>query len=107
LSDNSITKLEANILQRNPFLKKIFHESRVLYQTPLTISQVSFERKSQVEDHVLMVGDAAGMITPLCGNGMSMVLYASKIASELIIQFLLKRISREELEKEYVQRWNQ
>ena len=35
-----------------------------------------------------MVGDAAGMITPLCGNGMSMALHASKIAATQINLFL-------------------
>lgn len=105
-NNNSIIDLERNILQRNPFLKRIFHESKVLYQTPLTISQVSFERKSQVESHVLMVGDAGGMITPLCGNGMSMALHGSKIAAGLIMQFLSKEISRSQLEQVYIQQWN-
>jgi hypothetical protein len=39
---------------------------------PYTISQISFEKKTRIEKHMLMLGDAAGMITPLCGNGMSM-----------------------------------
>ena len=53
-----------------------------------------------------MAGDAAGMITPLCGNGMSMALHGSKIAAELVIQFLSGRITRQQLEDEYVQQWN-
>ncbi len=105
-SDNSIARLEGNILRRNPFLKKIFDESKVLYEAPLTISQVSFDSKLQVENHVLMVGDAGGMITPLCGNGMSMALHAGKIAAELIATFLSGQISRQELEAEYARRWN-
>lgn len=106
-NNNSINTLERNILQRNPFLKRIFQESTLLYQAPLTISQISFERKSQVEHHILMVGDAGGMITPLCGNGMSMALHGSKIASGLIHLFLSEQISRSQLEKRYVQQWNQ
>lgn len=106
-SGNSIVTLESAILQRNPFLKDIFSHAQMLYQAPLTISQVSFERKSQVENHVLMVGDAGGMITPLCGNGMSMALHGSKIAAELVHAFLSNKISRQQLEQEYMQRWNQ
>lgn len=106
-NNNSITRLEKNILQRNPFLQRIFQESTWLYQAPLTISQISFERKSQVEHHILMVGDASGMITPLCGNGMSMALHGSKIAAGLIHQFLSEQISRSQLEQRYVQQWNQ
>jgi flavin-dependent dehydrogenase len=94
------------VLQKNPLLKKIFQQAKILYEAPLTISQISFEKKSQVDNHIIMVGDAAGMITPLCGNGMSMALHGSKIAAELTIQFLLGTLSRQQLEDEYVQQWN-
>jgi flavin-dependent dehydrogenase len=106
MNGNSLTSLEEKVLQKNPFLKRIFKQSRVLYQAPLTISQISFENKSQVENHILMVGDAGGMITPLCGNGMSMALHGSKIAAELIRQFLSAAITRQQLEENYVEQWN-
>ena len=80
-SDGDIKRMEHTILSQNPHLKKIFAENKILSETPLTISQISFDKKSQVENHVLMIGDAAGMITPLCGNGMSMALHGSKLAS--------------------------
>ena len=54
---------------------------------------------------MLMLGDAAGMITPLCGNGMSMALHSSKLASGKIDAFLLQRINRTELEKSYTRDW--
>jgi flavin-dependent dehydrogenase len=104
-SDNSIPELEKNILSKNPWLKKIFSEAQFLYQSPLTISQISFEKKFQVHDHILMIGDAAGMITPLCGNGMSMALHASKIAFEQIDLFLKNKISRSQMEKNYIRVW--
>lgn len=106
MNDNSLPCLEEKVLQKNPFLKKIFQQSRIIYQAPLTISQISFENKLQVENHVLMVGDAGGMITPLCGNGMSMALHASKIAAELTIRFLSATITRQQLEENYVEQWN-
>ena len=46
-----------------------------------------------------MIGDAAGMITPLCGNGMSMALHASKLAAEQIDLFLQDRITRQQMEQ--------
>ena len=52
-----------------------------------------------------MTGDAAGMITPLCGNGMSMALHSSKIAFESINSFLNKNITRNEMENQYTQQW--
>ncbi len=52
-----------------------------------------------------MIGDAAGMITPLCGNGMSMALHGSKLAFEEISQFMKGRITRYEMELQYTQQW--
>jgi flavin-dependent dehydrogenase len=103
---NSIEKLEKNILHQNPHLKKIFTESEFLFNKPLVISQISFSKKTQVENNVLLLGDAAGMITPLCGNGMSMALHSSKIAMNLIHQFLTTKISRIEMETQYQSEWN-
>ena len=79
--------------------------SELLFKTPLSISQISFNKKSQVHEHILLMGDAAGMITPLCGNGMSMALHSSKIASGFIHQFLSNKISRQELETNYESEW--
>ena len=104
-NNNSIKKMEQNILYKNPFLKKIFTEAEFLFKEPVTISQISFDRKAHVENHILMIGDAAGMITPLCGNGMSMALHSSKIALECIEPFLNKKITREQMENQYGQRW--
>jgi len=104
-SGNSIHKMETSILCGNPHLKKIFAESKILYEAPVTISQISFAKKNQVQDHVLMIGDAAGMIAPLCGNGMSMALHASKIAFEQIHLFLQDKISRPQMEQAYTDQW--
>ena len=104
-SGNSIPQMEKQILHQNPHLKKIFLESEMLYASPVTISQISFSRKTQVEGHVIMVGDAAGMITPLCGNGMSMALHGSKIAFEQIRLFLQNKIPRWQMEQDYARNW--
>ena len=104
-SRNDIYSMERNILTRNPFLEKIFSDMHLLYDEPLTISRISFNKKTQVENHVLMIGDTAGMITPLCGNGMSMALHASKLAFEEINSFLKGKINRYEMEIQYTQQW--
>jgi flavin-dependent dehydrogenase len=105
-ANGSVNQMEKTILAQNPHLKKIFAESEFLYDAPLTISQISFDRKTQVENHVLLIGDAAGMITPLCGNGMSMALHASKLAADQINLFLSGRISRGEMEERYSEQWS-
>ena len=104
---NDIAAMEQSILCSNPHLKAIFAKASFVRKEPVTIAQVSFQQKQQVEQHMLMVGDAAGMITPLCGNGMSMALHGSKIAAACMLQFLEGRLSREEMEAAYVREWNQ
>ena len=97
--------MEENVLFENPMLKKIFTVSEFLYDLPLTISQVSFEKKTRVENHVLLLGDAAGMITPLCGNGMSMAMHGAKLAFTQMENYLQNRISRQVMEQNYMLHW--
>ncbi|MBX3239641.1 MAG: FAD-dependent monooxygenase [Chitinophagaceae bacterium] len=106
-NNNSIPDMERNILMRNPSLRQIFSEADFLFDKPLTISQISFDAKTQVEHHMLMAGDAAGMISPLCGNGMSMAMHGSKIAFEQMLLFLQEKISRQEMEEQYARIWEQ
>lgn len=102
---NSIKNMEQNILFKNPYLKKIFRESEFLFPHPIAISQINFEKRTQVENHLLMIGDAAGLISPLCGNGMSMAMHSGKIALQPISLFLYKKISRTEMERNYSLEW--
>ena len=105
-SANSIPDMEKGVLRRNPHLEKIFSTANFLFPQPVTISQISYERRSRVEEHVLFIGDAAGMIPPLAGNGMSMALHGSKIAYQSIDAFLKGDLARHEMEQEYTDRWN-
>ena len=104
-SGHSIPAMEKKILSVNPHLKEIFRNADFMTKEPVTISQVSFERKSLLHEHMLLTGDAAGMITPLCGNGMSMALHGSKILAGLLTSFLKGQISRIEMEKLYEKEW--
>lgn len=103
----NIEEFQCKVVYKNPHLKAVFENCELLFEKPLTISQISFEKKKAVENHVLMIGDTAGLIHPLCGNGMAMAIHGAKIVSELIMDFLENKISsRKELEEKYVQEWN-
>lgn len=104
-SGNDIGQMEKDILFRNHFIRDTFSRSVFLYEEPLTISQISFDKKEQVDNHVLLIGDAAGMITPLCGNGMSMALHASRIACTSVIKFLCGETNRTQMEVMYQNDW--
>ncbi|MGV3640028.1 MAG: NAD(P)/FAD-dependent oxidoreductase [Adhaeribacter sp.] len=101
----SIPALEAGVLARNPLLASILQESKVLWPQPEVINEVSFAAKSCVEDHVLLAGDAAGMIAPLCGNGMAMAIHGAKILSGHVLAWQQGQLSRQQLEARYQLSW--
>ena len=103
----NIDEYQEKVVSKNPHLKTIFEKSHLLFEKPLTISQICFEEKQAVENHILMIGDTAGLIHPLCGNGMAMAIHSAKIVSELIDKYFNKEIkSRKDLEEKYIQEWN-
>ena len=102
----NINDFQLNILNKNPKLKAILANSEMIFEKPLTISQISFESKKQVENHMLMLGDAAGLIHPLCGNGMAMAIHSAKIASDAVLLFFDGKVNRTQLENKYKSTWN-
>ena len=103
----NIEDFQEQVVFKNKYLKEIFASATPVFEKPLTISQISFETKKPVEEHVLMCGDSAGMIHPLCGNGMSMAIQSAQMASKLILNYFNGTIeSRKELEKQYLRQWN-
>jgi len=104
----NIEDFNQNVLSRNPFLDSFLKDAQPLWKSPLSIAQVSFAKKEAVADHILYCGDTAGLIHPLCGNGMAIAIHSAKIASEGIVQFYKsKSYSRHSLEEEYRKRWKQ
>lgn len=102
----NIPDFTENVLFRNAGLRDILIHSKSVFETPLTISQISFENKKAVENHILMIGDAAGLIHPLCGNGMAMAVHSAKIVSELVNNSMAENVfCREKLEQNYQKEW--
>ncbi|PVY44119.1 NAD(P)/FAD-dependent oxidoreductase [Pontibacter virosus] len=101
----SIPAMERAVLQQNPHLRRIFSEAEFLYDHPEVINEISFATKTCVENHMLMCGDAAGMITPLCGNGMAMAIHAGKLAAEQAVHYFENGRNRQALERGYTLTW--
>ena len=99
-----LRQLESNMLKANPAFRSLLEAPRIT-PTPLTISNISFAPKQAIENHILLVGDAAGMIPPLCGNGMAMGIHAAKLASDSIVACLSKKITRAQMERQYQYAW--
>lgn len=98
----SIEEMEKAYLWKNPFLEKIWKESEFIFEKPEVINEVNFSPKKPIENHILMTGDAAGLITPLCGNGMAIAIHSGKLAAESILKFT----KRQDIEKHYEQAWS-
>ena len=103
----NIEEFNQKIVAQNKNLRHFFHESEALFEKPLTIAQIAFEEKKPIVNHILMCGDTAGLIHPLCGNGMAMAIHSAKLASDCISTFF-ESASRDRtvLELEYSRRWN-
>ena len=101
----TVRKLEEKIIMQNPFLNRIFNTATFVFDKPVVINEISFASKEPVSDHILMSGDAAGMITPLCGNGMAMAIHSAAILSEQVHWFLSGKTNRNDLEYRYSLLW--
>jgi len=104
----SIPAFQKEVMSQNPHLKAFFDQAELLFEKPLTISQISFEKKLPIIDHIFMIGDSAGLIHPLCGNGMAMAIHGAKLFSELFLHaFQQKQFDREDLERAYQIKWEE
>lgn len=104
----SIEQAEQRELFRNPHIRGLFHQGESLFEKPLVINEITFEAKEPVLDHLLMAGDAAGMITPLCGNGMAMAIHSAHILTGVVMNHWHGGVpDRNALEREYSKQWKQ
>ncbi|RZJ72748.1 NAD(P)/FAD-dependent oxidoreductase [Flavobacterium sp.] len=102
----NIAEYQSQVVCENPHLRELLDNFVPLFDNPITISQISFEKKLPIENHILMMGDTAGLIHPLCGNGMAMAIHSAKLASECVIDFLEQNLTREKFEQNYSNVWN-
>ncbi len=106
----SIAELQEKVLFKNPVLKELFYNSEFIYEEPLAINEISFRKKTLTESNIIMCGDSAGLIAPLCGNGMSMAIHAARLLVSEIIKYSepgkkTNYVDREKLLQEYKVLW--
>ncbi len=101
----SIEQMEKEVLYRNPHLKEVLQSAVRVWEKPLVINEISFAAKNPVLEGVLMAGDAAGLITPLCGNGMAMAIQGGYLAAKHMQSYIHGKHTRPEMEKSYAQAW--
>lgn len=101
----NLQDFERNVVWQNPLLASIFQRAEHLFERPETVNEVSFQTKEPVWDHQLMIGDAAGMIAPLSGNGMALAVRSAKLVSDLLAEACSAHCDRAWIEKHYAREW--
>ncbi|WP_246160889.1 NAD(P)/FAD-dependent oxidoreductase [Maribacter flavus] len=102
-----VSAFNEKIVSQNPHLKRFLTKAEPVFEHPLSIGQISFEPKKPIVNHVLMCGDTAGLIHPLCGNGMAMAIHAGKLVSECVHGYFNGTYkSRKDMEEAYQSSWN-
>ncbi|MGZ4098272.1 MAG: NAD(P)/FAD-dependent oxidoreductase [Bacteroidia bacterium] len=104
-SNNSIRETESRFLWQNKYLKKIFNEAEFIFEEPVTTSGISFLIKQPVAHGIFYLGDAAGSIAPLTGNGMSMGLRSAYLLAGLCGNYFSGMFDKEELMNNYSLKW--
>lgn len=100
-----IEPFEKNRLRSNPHIRSFLDRAEPIFETPVVVSQMYFGTKELIRDHILMLGDAAGAISPLTGNGMAMAVHSTAICHQLVLDFLDGNINRNEMESAYQNKW--
>lgn len=103
---SSIPEMERKFLFRNDKLKNIFENAEFLIKTPVTISGINFNIKRSVNDGMFYLGDSAGSISPITGNGMSMALRSANFLAKEFDRYFDNRISLSELNLLYKNFWS-
>ncbi|MAJ50529.1 MAG: FAD-dependent oxidoreductase [Flammeovirgaceae bacterium] len=102
----SIKSMEMDVLFKNPYIKELFKSSDFIFNKPLIINNINFNKKQLIENYLITCGDTAGLITPLCGNGMAMAIHSGKLLAEIIIQNKARPDLRNEIQNIYSHEWN-
>ncbi|WP_103030531.1 NAD(P)/FAD-dependent oxidoreductase [Salinibacter altiplanensis] len=92
-------------LRQNPALDELLTGLTRVSDRFKAVSQVPLMPKSRFVDDVCMIGDAAGMIAPLCGDGMAMALRTADLVSPLGSDFLNGQCPAQAFRTNYEAAW--
>jgi flavin-dependent dehydrogenase len=90
---------------QNPHLEGWFEQAERVSQSWLSMAQVPFVKKRLLVNDLLMVGDAAGLIAPLAGDGIAMALEGGRLAAQLGGRYLGGGMSAQALRQAYPATW--
>jgi len=95
--------LNANQEFRNIFKPEFYNaiDEVVIYGC----GNIYFGNRHLVENGIYMIGDSAGVIAPLTGEGISMALQSGKLIAQILINQKQKNLNEEVTRKSFITNW--
>jgi geranylgeranyl reductase family protein len=100
----NLYKIHHDLIENDPFISEALGPNAELEE--MKAAPIRFGGISQSYDnHLLIVGDAAGMIDPLTGEGLQYAMDAAEIASNIIAEAFQKENFTKKFLKRYQRMW--
>ncbi len=99
-----VARTLADVFQRNPALCQRAAQWQALMD-PIRVAPLAFGKPQPVQNHMLMVGDAAGFVDPFIGDGISLALRSGALAAKCLLPFLRGTVSLEEATHGYADQY--
>lgn len=97
-------------IKSNPVLAELFandFEQQIQSEQIYGTGNIYFGRKEKFKDGIFYIGDAAGLIAPLAGDGIAMAMESGKLAAEIIYDLKNHSRSLEKMGGIYENNWNE
>ena len=96
----------AQAFRQNAALARRFDAMQRISDRFVAVSQVTFAPKGVFAGDVCMIGDTAGMIAPMCGDGMAMALRTAELVTPIASNFLGGRLDGDAFRRRYEAAWH-
>jgi flavin-dependent dehydrogenase len=108
-SDSNSPRVQLNnLIKENKNFASLFKNERSIDLSKQKIygtGNIYFGKKNVIPSGIIMIGDAAGLIAPLAGDGIGMAIESAKMASEIIADSIYKNANRIEIYNTYRVSW--
>jgi flavin-dependent dehydrogenase len=74
------------LVERHPYLRRILKNARQVGPIKGHPLRTDFSRSLSGEDHILVVGEAAGLVNPITGEGIDYALESAQLAADAILK---------------------
>ena len=97
-----------DVIKSNEYFRKIFFDEAIEYIKSTNIygtGNIYFGNREVAENGIVMIGDAARVISPLAGDGIGMAMESAKLLFEIIDKFGIEEKNREKMFSAYKKRY--